>query len=135
MKWTKKKTKGGSARRVEMDLPFPLEILCSKPRMSTRSTVLVRLGLLCRRCLNGTDTNNVCKGGYVRLDFQPFWNSGIILLPRNSGSQNGWKQRVSVKRRPDGGGWRMADDKMRIIKCGWKNAYDKKIEILNKLIN
>ena len=30
-------------------------------------------------------------------------------------------------------GWRrMADDKMRIIKCGWKNADDKKIKIINK---
>ena len=29
---------------------------------------------------------------------------------------------VSVKCGPDGGGWRMADRKMRVIKCGWKNA-------------
>ena len=34
----------------------------------------------------------------------------------------------------------MADDKMRIIKCGWKNADNKmqmtkKIKIINKLIN
>ena len=35
------------------------------------------------------------------------------------------KRRVSVKCGPDGGGWRMADDKMRMIKCGWKNADDK----------
>ena len=26
---------------------------------------------------------------------------------------------------PDGGGWRMADRKMRMIKCGWKDADDK----------
>ena len=31
-------------------------------------------------------------------------------------SSAGW---VSVKWGPDGGGWRMADDKMRIEKCGW----------------
>ena len=30
-------------------------------------------------------------------------------------SYNDW---VSVKCGPDGGGWRMADDKMRIEKCG-----------------
>ena len=35
------------------------------------------------------------------------------------------KKRVSVKCGPDGGGWRMADRKMRMIKCGWKNADDK----------
>ena len=29
---------------------------------------------------------------------------------------------VSVKCGPDGGGWFMADRKMRMIKCGWKNA-------------
>ena len=29
---------------------------------------------------------------------------------------------VSVKCGPDGGGWRMADRKMRMIKCGWKSA-------------
>ena len=34
--------------------------------------------------------------------------------------------RVFAKRRPDGGR-RMADDKMRMTKCGWKNADDKKI--------
>ena len=33
--------------------------------------------------------------------------------------------RVSVKCGPDGGGWRMADRKMRMIKCGWKIADDK----------
>ena len=33
------------------------------------------------------------------------------------------------------GGWRMADDKMRMTKCGWKNADDKKIKIINQLIN
>ena len=39
---------------------------------------------------------------------------------------------VSVKCGPDGGGWRMADsgmknadDKMRMIKCGWKILGDK----------
>ena len=33
--------------------------------------------------------------------------------------------RVSVKCGPDGGGWRMAARKMRMIKCGWKKADDK----------
>ena len=32
---------------------------------------------------------------------------------------------VSVKCGPDDGGWRMADRKMRMIKCGWKIADDK----------
>ena len=32
--------------------------------------------------------------------------------------------RVSVKCGPDGGGWLMADRKMRMIKCGWKIAGD-----------
>ena len=36
--------------------------------------------------------------------------------------------RVSVKRGPDGCGWRMrmADGKTRMEKCGWKNADEKK---------
>ena len=34
-------------------------------------------------------------------------------------------KRVSVKCGPDGGGWRMADGKMRMIKCGWKNGEEK----------
>ena len=58
----------------------------------------------------------------------------------------GIHSRVSVKRRPDGGGWRMADggwrmadggwrtadDKIGIIKCGWKNA-DNKMQMTKKL--
>ena len=32
---------------------------------------------------------------------------------------------VSVKYGPDGGGWFMADRKMRMIKCGWKITVDK----------
>ena len=34
-------------------------------------------------------------------------------------------KRVSVKCGADGGGWRMADRKMRMIKWGWKNADEK----------
>ena len=34
-------------------------------------------------------------------------------------------QGVSVKCGPDGGGWRMADRKMRMIKCGWEITDDK----------
>ena len=37
---------------------------------------------------------------YSRLDFQLFWESGIILLPwcgaRNAGSQSGWKSSLEV---------------------------------------
>ena len=43
----------------------------------------------------------------------------------------------SVKCRPDGGGWRMADRKMLMIKCGWKNADDKiwMIKCGRKIVN
>ena len=40
--------------------------------------------------------------------------------------------RVSGKNGPDGGGWKMTDDtsgKMRVIKCGWKNAGDIEMRI------
>ena len=55
----------------------------------------------------------------------------IRLHPGSPTVENNWNYHsfffslfiwVSVKCGPDGGGWRMADRKMRIIKCGWKNA-------------
>ena len=40
-------------------------------------------------------------------------------------TKTGWRRMAD-------GGWRMADDKMRIVKCGWKNA-DNKMQMTKKL--